>query len=106
MMTQSRMYYVKPFLVITGMMKGEPLTSTIFNIVVEVVIPLWYTVVTVVAAVLEGFSRAVQTLYALICVVGRLLASKTPARIQAELDVLTGLFDHVGVQKMSSVWWA
>ena len=54
--------------------------------------------VKVEAAVLEGFSRAVQTLYALICVVGRLLASKTPARIQAELDVLTGLFDHVGIQ--------
>ena len=55
--------------------------------------------VKVEAAVLEGFSRAVQTLYALICVVGRLLASKTPARIQAELDVLMGLFDHVGLQK-------
>ena len=47
------------------MMKGYPLTSTIFNIVVEVVIPLWYTVVTVEAAVLEGFSRGVQTLSAL-----------------------------------------
>ena len=65
MMAQSRMYYVKPFVVITGMMKGEPLTSTIFNIVVEVVIPLWYTVVTVETVILEGFSRGVQNLSAL-----------------------------------------
>ena len=51
------MYYVNPFVVITGMMKGYPLTSTIFNIVVEVVIPLWDTVVTVDTVFLEGFSR-------------------------------------------------
>ena len=65
MMAQSSIYYGNPFVVITGMMKGYPLTSTIFNIMVDVVIPLWDTVVAVDAAVLEGFLRTVQTLSAL-----------------------------------------
>ena len=65
MVSQSGMYYINSFVVIKGMMKGDSLTSTIFNIVMEVVIPLWDTVVTVEAAVLEVFSRIFQTLSAL-----------------------------------------
>ena len=65
MLSQSGIYYSNPFVVIKGMMKGEPLTSTIFNIVMEVVIPLWDTVVTVEAEVLEVFSRIFQALSAL-----------------------------------------
>ena len=59
------MYCINPFVVIKGMMKGYPLKSTIFNIVMEVVIPLWDTVVTVEAAVLEVFVRIFQALSAL-----------------------------------------
>ena len=65
MVSQSGIYYSNPFVVIKGMIKGEPLKSTLFNIVMEVVIPLWDTVVAVDAAVLEGFLRTVQTLSAL-----------------------------------------
>ena len=53
-------------MVIIGMMQGDPLMYTIFNIVLDVVITLWDTVVTVEASVLEGFGRVVQTLYALL----------------------------------------
>ena len=65
MVSQSGIYYSNPFVVIKGMMQKDPLTSTILNIVMEVVIPLWDTVVTVEAAVLEVFSRIFQTLSAL-----------------------------------------
>ena len=65
MVTQSGMYYGNTVVVITGMMQKDPFTSTIFNIMVDVVIPLWDTVVAVDAAVLEGILRTVQTLYAL-----------------------------------------
>ena len=106
MVAQSRMYYVNPFVVIKGMMQKDPLTSTILNIMVDVVIPLWDTVVAVDAAVLEGILRTVQTLYALFWADDGLLASQTHIRIQAALGVLKGLFDHVGIEKMLSIWWA
>ena len=79
-------------------MKGDSLSSTIFNIVVEVVIPLWDTVVAVEEEVLQGFVRAVQTLYALSYEDDGILSSPTPARLQAALDVLTGLLYRVGIQ--------
>ena len=68
MVDRSGRYYGDPFMVIIGVMQVDPLMYTIFNIVVDVVIPLWDKVVTVEAAFLEGFFRAVQTLYALIYV--------------------------------------
>ena len=97
-MSCSGRYYSNPFMVIIGMMQGDHLTYTIFNIVLDVFIPLWDTVVTVEESVLEGFGGVVQTLYAFFYMDDRLLASPTPTRIQASLDVLTGLFDHVGIQ--------
>ena len=68
MVARSGRYYGDPFMVIIGVMQVDPLMYTIFNIVVDVVIPLWDKVVTVEAAFLEAFFRAVQTLYALIYV--------------------------------------
>ena len=55
--------------------------------------------VTVEASVLEGFGGVVQNLYDLFYTDDMLLASPTPARLQAPLAVLKGLFDHVWIQK-------
>ena len=55
--------------------------------------------VKVEAVVLEGFFREGQTLTAFFYVDDRLMASQIPARIQEALDVLTGLYDCVGIQK-------
>ena len=98
MVVHSWRYYRNHSMVIIGVMQGDPLTYTIFNIVLDVVITLWDTVVTVEASVLEGFGGVVQTLYALLYMYDRLMASPTPSRIQASIDVLTGLFNHVGIQ--------
>ena len=86
-------------MVIIGVMQGDPLTYTTFNIVLDVVIPLWNRVVTVEVSVLEGIGRVFQTLYDLFYTDDRLLASPTLARLQASLDVMMGLFNHVGIQK-------
>ena len=59
MVVRSGRYYGNPSIVIIGVMQGDPLTYTIFNILLDVVIPLWDTVVTVEASVLEGFGRVV-----------------------------------------------
>ena len=55
MVAWSGRYHIDLFIVIIGVMHGDPLMYTIFNSVVEVVIPLWFKVVTVEASVLEGF---------------------------------------------------
>ena len=97
-MARSGRYYSNPFMVIIGVMQGDPLTHTIFNIVLDVVIPLWDTLVTVEASVLEGLGRVFQTLYAFFYIDDMLLDSQSPSRLQASLEVLMGLFDHVGIQ--------
>ena len=45
-------YYRNHSMVIIGVMQGDPLTYTIFNILLDVVIPLWDTVVAVEEEVL------------------------------------------------------
>ena len=62
------------------------------------VITLWNRVVTVEASVLEGLGRVFQTLYALFYIDDMLMDSQSPSRLQASLEVLMGLFDHVGIQ--------
>ena len=67
--------------------------------VVDTVIRHWDTVVAGKATGPEGSGRAVQTLSSLFYVDDRILDSPHLSRIQAALDVLMGLFDHVGLQK-------
>ena len=45
----------------------------------------------------EGFGMAVQTLYALFYEDDRLLNSPRLASLKVVLDVMTGLFDYVGI---------
>ena len=106
MVARSGRYYGNPLMDIIGVTKVDPLTYTILNIVLNVFITLWDTVVTVQAEVLEVFSSAVQTLYALLYMNDRIMASPTPGRLQTSLDVLTVLFDRVRIQKNPSRWWA
>ena len=66
---------------------------------VDVVIPLWDKVVTVEASVLEGFFRAVHTLYALFYADDKLLAHPMQDRLQAALNIMKDLLDRVGTQR-------
>ena len=83
MVARSGSYYGNPFMVIIGVLQGYPLMYTIFNIVLFVVIPLWDTLVTFDASVLDGFGRVVHTLSALFCTDDRLLVSPMPTKFQA-----------------------
>ena len=106
MVTRSGRHYGDHFTYIIGVMLGYPLSSNRLNIVVDMVIPIWDKLVTFEAELPEGFVRAVQNLYDLLYADDRILAYATPDRIQAALDVLTGLFNCVGIQKISSGWWS
>ena len=59
----------------------------------------WDTVVTGKASGPEVFGGAFQTLSDLFHADGSSLASPRWARLQTELDILMGLFGHVGLQK-------
>ena len=55
--------------------------------------------VTVESEVLDVFAREFQTIYALFCAYYWLMASPTPTRLKADLNMLMGLFDRVRIQK-------
>ena len=83
--------------------------------VVDTVIQNWGYLVVGKEAVPEGFSWAVQWIMSFFYVDGVILTSPRLARLQAALDVLTGLFDWVvlwmniiknwGWSTNSSKWW-
>ena len=83
-------YFDKPNLCIVSH------SISMFNIVVDAVIWHWVTLVYGEEDVPYDFRQAVQCLAVLFYVDDRLLDSPRPARLQAALDVLTGLFDTVG----------
>ena len=78
--------------------KGGPLSPTIFNMVVDLVIHLWVNLVMGEEAGMDGFGQAVQWLLAFCYANDTLLASSRLAQIQAVMDVLMGLFERVGLQ--------
>ena len=78
-----------------GVTQGDPLPHTIFKVAVDTAIHHWVTLVTGEDAEPDGFGWAFQWLVAFFYSDNGLLASPRPARLQAHLEVLTGLFDRV-----------
>ena len=91
-------YYGTPFKVHCGVTQGIPLSTTIFNMVVDVVIFHWVILVAREEAGPDGFVQEVQCLVAFLYTNDGLIASPSPNRLQAVLDVLTGLSVRVGLQ--------
>ena len=78
-------------------------SKDIFNMVFDAMIHHWVTLVVGEEAGLDGFGLATQWLSEFFYANGSLLALPSPARIQADLDIFTGLFDkivlHTNVRK-------
>ena len=90
-------YNGNPFTGSMGVTQFEPLSPTIFSMVVDAVIFHWAMRVAVEDAGIEGFGREVQKLSALFYAYENFLASPWPDRLQEDLDTLLGLFDQVGL---------
>ena len=77
----------------------EPLSPTIFNVVVDAIIRHW---VTVVGGPQEGnkkgLGKSIHTLAALFHASDGLVTYPESTHIQGAFNVLTGLFDQVGLQ--------
>ena len=87
-----------------GVTQVDPLSPTIFSMVVDAVILHWATRVAVEDAGIEGFGREVQKLAALFYAYDNFLASPWPDRLQEDLDTLVGLFDQVGLWTIMEIW--
>ena len=66
--------------------------------VVDAVISHWVTVVAPTKEEIEGLGLSIQDLAAYFYADDGLVASTQPERLQREFDVLTGLFDQVGLR--------
>ena len=98
-------YYGKYFKGFRGGTQGAPLSITILNVVVDVVIQHWVNMVTVTeeavpprADTTEGFWRDVHRLTAYFYADDGILASTRATRLQQAFDTLKKLFELVGLR--------
>ena len=92
-------YFGRPYKGYRGFTQGDPLSSTIFIVVVDAVIRHWLKVVTPTGAGTGGLGLRIIDLVAYFYADDKLVASTQPDRIQRAFDVFTGLFDRVGLRK-------
>ena len=85
-----------------GVTQGNPLYSTVFNVVVETVIRYWVTVVAPTEAGAEVIEENIQDLEALFYAGDGLVALPCPERLQRTFKILTDLFYRAGLRK--NVW--
>ena len=100
MAAKSGGHYGTAFQIHHGVTQGNPLSPTIFNMVVDTVIRHWVAVVggPQEGSILEGLGTSIQDLLALFYAYDVLVASPESTHLQEVFDALTGLFNHVGIQ--------
>ena len=98
MVAKSGGYFGRPFKGCRWVTQGNPLSPTIFNLVVDAVIHHWVTVVTPTEAGTGGLGLTIIDLVAYLYSDDGLVVSTQPERLQRAFDVLAGLFDWVGLQ--------
>ena len=92
-------HYRPVFQMHRGVTQGELISPTIFNVVVDTIIQHWVTVVGVPQeGTNQGLGESIQTLEALFYAYDGIVASPESSRLQGEFDVLTGLFDRLGLR--------
>ena len=90
-------HFGTPFKGHRGVNRGKHLSTTIFNVVIDLVLHHWIFVVAEEEAGSEGFGRAVQRLSKCFYSDNGLLAYTRAVRLQWEFYVLTEIFDLVGM---------
>ena len=91
-------YYGDAFKGARGVTQGDPLSPTIFNVVVDVVVRHWVTMV-VEDAEKRG-ERGEEVMYQapLFYADDTMVALSDPHWLQWEFNALVGLFEHVGLR--------
>ena len=92
-------YFGRPFKGYQGVTQGDPLYPTIFNVVVDDVIRRWVTVVKPTDAGTGRLGLTIIYLAAYFYAENVLVVSTQLERLQRAFDVLTSLFEQVGIRK-------
>ena len=80
------------------MTQGDPLSSTIFNVVVDAVVRHWVTVAIVGAEEQSESGQEGRHQAPLLYADGGMVASSDPRWLQVAFNTLVGLFDRVGLR--------
>ena len=99
LVTKSCRYFGLLFKGYRGVTQGDPLSPTIFNVVMYSIIRHWVTVMTPAEAGTGGLGLTIIDLAAYLYDDDGLVASTQPERLHRSFDVLAGLFDHVSLRK-------
>ena len=92
-------YFGLPFKGYLVLTKGDLLSPTLFNVVMDVVIHHWVTVVEQTEEGMEGLLLSIQDLEAYFYFGNVLTSSTQLERLQRAFNILTGLFDRAGLRK-------
>ena len=95
-------YYRKGFMVGRGVTQGNPLSPTIFNVVVGVVVRHWVTIAVTEAETRRERRREGRHQAALFYADDGMLALSDPQWLQWAFTQLVGLFDRVGLNTNTS----
>ena len=99
MVERAGRYYGTAFRGARGVTQGDPIYTTIFNVVVYAVVIHWVTVM--IEGVEERGERGQEGRYevTLLYADDGIFASSDPRWIQGSFNILVGLFDRVGLRK-------
>ena len=95
MVTKSDGYYGASFKVDRGVLQGDPLSPTIFNVVVDAVVRHWVTVMVEGAEERREHGQEGGHKNVVFYADGGMVASSDPRWLQGAFSTLFGLFDRV-----------
>ena len=98
MVARAGSYYGKGFKGGRGVTQGDPLSPTIFNVVVDAVVRHWLTITVKEAEKRGERGREVRHQVALFYADDGMLVSSNPQCLQWDFTQLVGLFDRVGLK--------
>ena len=98
MVARSGGYYSAAFTGYQGVTQGGPLSPTIFNVVVDVVLNHWVYVMVEVAEDWGKCGQEGRHHNALFCADDGMVASLDPRWLQGTFSTLVGLFDRLGLR--------
>ena len=98
MVARYRGYYGPTFKGYHRVTQGYPLYTKLFNVVMDAVIRHWVAMAAATEEGIDGLNLSIQDLVAYFYSDNGLIASTQPERTHQALNILTGLFDKVGLR--------
>eukprot|EP00978_Attheya_sp_CCMP212_P016906 scaffold44614_cov73-Attheya_sp.AAC.3 len=95
-------YHGESFSATQGVTQGDPVSPTIFNIMVDAVVRYWLSLVCGENVAANGLGYEVKEKYVIFYADHGLLLSCNQEWVQESFDILIGIFEHVGLRTNTS----